>query len=976
MKKSLVSAALFTFLISLSSFAQLEVRPQIRWKTLHTPHFEVIYNAEQQALGKIYAEKLEKAYLELRLYFPTMREKTVVVINDKTDITNGYATRIPYPHIMAFPVLPGPEDSLADTGDWAFELLAHEYTHILTFEPASGVMRPLRAIFGNIIAPNMLLPRWWTEGLAVDMETRLGDHGRLRSYYQDATIRAMVDKETFRSHSIAQANEQIPTWPEGMRPYLFGSLMWSQMIADTNVDVVGKLNERQGRRVPYFIETPAREYLGGYDYSSKYQIMLDEVSLRARKQIQALKMAAVTPVIVPKNNFMSVTAPAISPDGKHLAVVVEDDANKRSIKIISKENDQQSFLEAKSADTVEKFDEAFSRELLRDGPPSGGIQRISWFPNSKKFVYDKIDYTNRIERFSDLYVYALEKEEIKRLTTGLRGREPAVSADGNKIVFVKLEGGKTHLAELSIANPEKQSLLFSADWQERISYPIYSDDDTILYSLRRHGNDELYRFTISSKSNERLFSEYKDIRFVKNTTEGLLFTSGKSGVLNLYLADKDLKSARPVSNTLTALFTADMDPVRKEIFATQMTEEGPRVVALLPKDWQKTQNRLPEITPLMADRYQAPDTSKSEAEAKAAVQSATEKDYSPYGYLWPQYWLPFISGSTTENGVILSAQTSGFDPLKKHSYTLLGTWDTGLDKGSVDGFYMNQTTSLPVLLLAANRNSYLGTPDYQITDVSGTLAALPDVFWISKYASLQLGWNYLQRENPTTTVKRTGPYFMYNHSNYSKSGAQISPESGSGFYLGAYNFIEQEGYLNHSRFLAGGELYLSKYLPKNHSLMFRLNGVYTPEVIAPIYGVATESVVYVPDTPLPEYILRGYSRGQIFGRNLAAATAEYRFPIASIYRGSGTDPIFLRRFSGALITDAVAADGRFYNEDERAYEVINMHRTFLSSGVELKTETTIGYVIPVSFVLGYYVAFNQPAGNEGAFALSLQLVGF
>ncbi|WP_374032016.1 hypothetical protein [Bdellovibrio bacteriovorus] len=216
-------ASLFlTILLSVSQAkAQLEVPPQLKWKTLKTAHFEVIFNAEQQDLGYLYAEKLEKAYSELRSYFHSRPDKTIVIINDKTDVTNGYATRIPYPHIMAYPVLPGPEESLSDTGDWAFELLAHEYTHILTFEPANGIMKPLRAVFGTIIAPNILMPQWWKEGVAVEMETRLSDHGRLRSHYQDATVRAMVDAKTLRDFDIAEANENIYTWPQGARPYLF-----------------------------------------------------------------------------------------------------------------------------------------------------------------------------------------------------------------------------------------------------------------------------------------------------------------------------------------------------------------------------------------------------------------------------------------------------------------------------------------------------------------------------------------------------------------------------------------------------------------------------------------------------------------------------------------------------------------------------------------------------------------------------------
>jgi len=223
----------FIFLTAfLPAQAEWVVQPSIEWKTLNTDHFEVIYNAEQQELALLYADRLEKAYEILHKTFSTMPEKTIVVINDKTDLTNGYATRVPYPHIMTYPVLPGPEDSLADTGDWYFELLSHEYTHVLNFEPATGIMKPLRYVFGSIVSPGLLLPRWWKEGLAVQMETSSSNFGRLRSVYQDATLRALVKDNQLGIFALPEINEVLPTWPEGMRPYLFGSVMWSQMVAD------------------------------------------------------------------------------------------------------------------------------------------------------------------------------------------------------------------------------------------------------------------------------------------------------------------------------------------------------------------------------------------------------------------------------------------------------------------------------------------------------------------------------------------------------------------------------------------------------------------------------------------------------------------------------------------------------------------------------------------------------------------------
>lgn len=103
--------------IAIQAKAQLEVPPQWVFQKMKTPHFEIIFNANQQELAHHYAEKLEEAYQKLAPFFSVRPENTIVVINDKTDVTNGYATRIPYPHIVAYPVLPSGQGSLADADD-------------------------------------------------------------------------------------------------------------------------------------------------------------------------------------------------------------------------------------------------------------------------------------------------------------------------------------------------------------------------------------------------------------------------------------------------------------------------------------------------------------------------------------------------------------------------------------------------------------------------------------------------------------------------------------------------------------------------------------------------------------------------------------------------------------------------------------------------------------------------------------------
>ncbi|HRO68654.1 MAG TPA: hypothetical protein PL182_13865, partial [Pseudobdellovibrionaceae bacterium] len=217
-----------------------------KFQTLRTPHFDIIVNAEQQEMGRFYAKKLEKAYGLVTPLFTDVPKRVTVVLADKTDLTNGYATRMPYPHMFFFPVLPGPQESIGETGDWALELAVHELTHILTFEAVSGVMEPLQSVFGTILSPNLLLPGWWKEGVAVQTETQLSHGGRLRSAYQDGVLRSIVADDKTSRFDIATINECVPFWTEGMSAYLFGSVFWSEAVAEKGPEVIDRLHQAHG----------------------------------------------------------------------------------------------------------------------------------------------------------------------------------------------------------------------------------------------------------------------------------------------------------------------------------------------------------------------------------------------------------------------------------------------------------------------------------------------------------------------------------------------------------------------------------------------------------------------------------------------------------------------------------------------------------------------------------------------------------
>lgn len=952
------------FLINYNFSFALEVQPSLQWETLKTPHFEIIYNAKQQDLSKLYAEKLEKAYFELRKYFSTMPENLIVVLNDKTDAPNGYTTQVPYPHIMLYPVMPGSKDSLSEYGDWAYELVVHELTHALNFAPEPRPIKALRNIFGPIIAPNILLPQWWKEGIAVLMETELSQHGRLRSTYQDAVIRSLILEKRWKYFSVARANETLPFWPEGMGPYLFGSLFWAETFIEKGPLIVDTLNQRHGGRVPYAIEVPAREHLGR-DYEAQYDFSMNQVSQKAQKQIDTLLQLPSTKETLFKVPAVYTSTPSISPDGWYLALLTVDESDTRSLKIFKKTNLNESFLNAKEYFTPLSVVETSPERSILDGPPNGSIQRVSWFHQSLQIVFDKIDNINWIEKYSDIYLFNLLTGQTTQLTQGLRAKEPSASLDDQKIVFVQSEAGKTRLAILDISS-KKVEILFPAPLQERISYPSFISENEILFLLRNtFGQESLKIYNLQTKKISDHPVQMKGLRFPHLTSQGLLFTSSANGVNNIYLDKK------PITHTLSGYLTADLDPNTKELYVTKISATGPQVIRISSDDWKQTLEKIPSIESIYSRTF-----SKKLDDTTSTTFSTEKTEYSPSRYLLPNYWIPMITTSTTDPGTIFSVITSGFDPLKKHEYALNASINSSTQKGSAQASYTNHTQEWPFLVSLSKTNSYLGVSTNEVTQTSSYISVLPNVWRFNKDLKAQLGWIYNDLTLLSSPYTQSGPDFQINYSNWTQSAYQVAPESGWGAFFENTYYLPENGRASYSQYIASANYYFSKWLPQHHSLFVKANASSIADNVSSFLGSSTVSFPSQFHSVLPQFTLRGYASGQLFGRNLRTATLEYHFPLAKIYDGFGTAPLFLNRWRGAFVADIASSDGYFIGLKPYPNVRADLSKVYSSYGVEAYLETKIGYVLPLTIVLGLYKAPQQPPEYQNQMIISSIFGGF
>lgn len=945
----LVLFSVFSFFLPLALHAQnFEVDPRIDYRVMRTRHFDILFNANQQSLAEHYAARLEKSVTFFQPFISTIPEKTVVVINDKTDQPNGYSTRLPYPHMMLYPVVPGNGDSLSEYNDWALEFVAHEYTHILTFEPGKGLVSHLRTIFGTVISPNILLPLWWKEGVAVEMETQISGGGRLRSKYQEALTRVLSDEQLLDKKSIDLVNENLPEWPEGMHPYVFGSFFFSQAVAEKKLSVVDQLLQAHGSRVPYFIESPAYEFLSR-DYESFYNKSLSETHIRALRQITTIREYETTKTDRLDQNWIYSAQPAFNAKGDRLALVATDSKDEVEIQFYKLNENQ------------------WEPENFRK-TPNGSISHLQFMNQSNRLLYVKLDTPNRLSTVNDIYLFDLDQQKSTPLTKNERAREPAPSLDDQEIAYIRTADGITELKVLNLATRQSQVILKS-DIQERLSNPTWLNHNEILFVKKlKNKNEQLFVIHRETKALRLVHADHTQVRMPLVKAGQIFFVSAKNGVYNLYSSQDHFKKDVPLTNTLSIVLSFDYNPTTQQLAVTELTSSGPQVHLIESKEWQSAK-KLAQVSPMFEDRYQA----TSEESVKVPPVPFEIEEYNPWPYLWPHYWIPFIA--TSNNGLFVQALTSSFDPLKKHSYSASVNYDSYVKEAGWNLVYQNTVWPLPWSLANSRMTKSLGSSSNLVTTDSFVLTSYPDSWWIQKSSLLGVGWDYSIDHFSNEQRERTGPFAIYAYKDFSLGKRQVSPLHGYGYSLIAQHQINNGHFVSYTQNQASAIGFLSpEFFWSGHALMGKVSSSYIGDEVRNSYGPSTSNFFLVEDTVTPTYVVRGYNNGQFFGRVLNVINLEYRFPILNIYKGKGTDPYFFERIRGALTTDALSMRGLGLEKNSRFYYLLETKDWITSSGVEVKLDMRVGYILPLTISLGYYTNQKKDYSDNNSFALNL-LIG-
>ena len=931
---------LFVYLLLCFS-AQAINRPdyQAGWLTKESAHFHLLYNARQENLADVILLAAERSHLLLQDYFVTMpKQKTWIVLNDQTDLANGSATVFPYPLIRIHTALPSHDSSINDYQDWYFELVLHEYVHILNLYPANGIAKWARALFGSLVSPNMLLPRWHTEGMAVALETELSKGGRLRSplyrSYAQIISQEKLWQKFLRSSELHETG--IPEYPFGMRPYFFGSWFWRELLDKHGPQATSRFNEINAARIPYFHDGSLQN-----SFARSEQEILQTAYTELEKQFLVQKPGPAPQWFSPDPDWQEMS-PQFSSQGKLL-------------------------LLRKSPDTWWQVWDHDSQQSIDQGPAFLGL---SWQEETETeaVFYAKLHFYRNDYMAFDLFRYDYKNKKLSQLTYGQRLRYPHYR-DG-KVIAVQSWNGQeslwlSHWRESQLSEGE---IVYQAPQAFRISFPLLEKNGDILFLLKdQSGSQQLYRFFTKNKRTELQLGYLQDIRFLTRHQGQIYFLSGHSGEIGLYRWIESENRYEKLHQPSTYSIDFAFSPAG-EILVSQLSQHGFHIAKAEAKNLGTREQRQPAL-------YPPPEPEKINREVTDHSLGPTQS-YSTFSRLYPHYWFPWVFSAG--DGTNFQINTGGADPLQVHQYSLTTGYNTLTQRATSQLSYLNNM--LPGSLLFSMSNNFLFFESARSGGYVQTysLAYQQNLNWWRPFWRSRLAARRNEIQLARDPVRPALEWRIGYNDEVPVFGRQVGTNEGESIEFGLSQYFRTANTPSFQVLHFQSRHYLDKKkLPPYHSLMFATQIDYRTSNSNDIFAAYVTAGGYTGGQQFYQFHKnRGYPRSQLLAYDMASLNVEYQWPVHFFFRGDKDLPVFVRRLTGGLMLDASMMAGSYYSSERRAFVADRWREVFPSLGAELRWESQWGYVLPVNLILGAYEGLNKKADGGTRFVFFVSLPGF
>jgi hypothetical protein len=906
-----VVALLLLSLLLLAAGAQASERydPRLRFRTLSTASFDIHFHQGEEALAKRLAAIVEDVAASLQPRLGRPHGRVHVILVDQDDLSNGWATPVPFDVIQILAAAPRGSSMIGNTSDWLRLVFAHEYTHILHLDRSRGLFSGLRRLFGRhpLLLPNLYTPTWQIEGLATFEESAVTGQGRVPA----GDFRFLLDRAAGgdRFASLDRASSSRVDWPSGNTPYLYGAYFHQYLAEKYGPDSLRRLADATAGRVPY---------LGSRAFKTVFGESLGQLWQAFERDAMRRLVNVDSPAARLTAHGFIVSAPDYAPDG-------------RLYYSVSNPHGFPALMELTPNGTERRM-------TTRVG---GG--RVS--AANGTIVFDQLEYVRSVALQSDLYSVDSVSGDVQRLTREQRAGDPDLSPDGRTIVCTIQSADRRFLATLPADGSGDPQVLISEDSTQYAS-PRWSPDGRWIVAERRRleGSSEIVRIEASSHA-MRTISSSPSGRNVNPswTPDGLavLFASDRDGgAFRIYLLDVATGDLQRATNTGPSADTPVLSPDERSLVFTGYTNEGFDLFSLPWSEvlWQRVENSGFGET---AER-------RTDKSATTAPETLGER-YRPLRQLLPTFWTPIVESDGDETSI--GVATAGNDALARHRYAVGGAWSTGGHPDWYAAYLYDRWRPSLFLNTSDDRDAWL---EGEIRTRELNVGISVPFRTVRHAQSVFAAWHASSERFACgacapvvdVSIARSALRGGWAFTNVKEYGYSVSPEAGVRASAAGELSLEALGATGTASTVVTD---VRAYAPAG----LRHGVVAVRGAAAASWGDDDAVRVFgaTGSGPQPAAssfgrdaigLIRGFADDDVVGRRVVVVNADYRLPIAWIERGVGTWPLLLRSLHGAVFVDAGAA----WNER------LTSQRRRASAGIELSADVVVGYVLPLTVSSG------------------------
>jgi hypothetical protein len=927
-----VACAVVCVLAASAVMAATRYDPRLRFRTISTPRFDIHFHQGQEASARRLASFVEDVAARIDATIGPPGGRVQVILVDQHDLSNGWATPLPYNTIELSAAPPAAGNSVGNTDDWLRLVFAHEYTHISHLSRAGGWIGGLRRGFGRLplLFPNLYQPVWGIEGMATWQESAVTSQGRVRA----GDFRLILDQAVAanRFDPLDRVNGGNVDWPGGAGPYVYGAYFHHYLSERYGTASLRALADETARRLPY---------LGSRAYKKVFGRSLGELwtdfETSARNQAGTLRES---PGAARRTRHgFTVSGPRYGPGGRiyyavlsphHFPALMELGSNAGPPRYVS------------------------TRYL---GNAIGIADRM--------LVVDEVEMVRSVGMQSDLYLIDPQTGHRSRLTREARAMDPDVSGDGVVVCVVQMSDRRA-IATLplkGVAGDGVPDVLVSEP-STYFATPRWSPDGRwIAAERRRVGEPATIVLIDTADRSVHALPALAGGRSASPTwsPDGarVLFSAAAgpepfriysvelaSGLLARLEGTGDSAQSPDVSPDGTHLVFVGATPHGTDLFS--MPLEGAR--------WSAVPAVSPSGSPPAGDAEPSP--------GQAPTDARGIRDYSPWATLVPRFWTPTLESDANE--LVVGAATGSLDSLARHVYAIEGGWATRARPDWQIAYAYDRWQ--PTLFATVSddtdpwRSGELRTREAD----AGLLWRIARVrVTHSTFAAFHVAQDTFACEGCTPAVDadvrraslRTGWHFTSARG----FGYSIGPEEGASFTATAETTRRAFGADGNGVSLAADVRHYHRLRPRHAVVAVRA-------AAAGSWGDPEADRIFSASGAGPQPagfgfgldaigLLRGFDEDEVTGTHAVLANIDYRVPLARIDRGVGTVPVFLRSVHASFFVDA----GNAWSRDPRWSDLR------LSVGGELSIDTVIGFALPVTFTTG--AAWRRDgAGRSDGFA--------